>query len=526
MSLGFKMEVWKPNVLLLGSGGVKGFLMLGSLLFFEKSKMLKDIKKIVGISIGALIGLFYIVGYSITQILEIALMTDISDMINNIDILNIMKTNGLISHEVFRKRIQDKIIEKYGFVPTMKQLYFMTGYDFEIVVTNLDKNKAEYFSYITQPELSCVEAVLMSISLPLFFQTYVLKENIYLDGAISDPLPIERYKSEKVFGILMKASLINPKESFFNYLSSVLQSFTSTKERFIDVPINCKLLNLEYEINDIMGVKTSFEKKVDMFLFGYLRAFQFYQKLNESHPTEYPMFIQKYTPLEFFSSITAFKKQEDDEFILEYIEKLSEIDSEIMENEGDDYLMDLFEDSSSESSDWSSDSTDVQENQIESEEEVKIQSPHLRIEDNPSHPSSEQSEHEQISIQNEIHEMETENQENKHDATEHDATEQEDTEQEATEQEDTEQEATEQEATEQEATEQEDETQEATEQEAEDDENTIIVREERRSSLDRSKYSPSRISGKIYSPKKFMGSMKKWKKNKKKHKKPEWIVKK
>ena len=359
------MEIWRPNVLLLGSGGVKGFLTIGSLMFFEKTKLLKNIKKVVGISIGSVIGLFYVVGCSMTEILEISLITQLSEVMTNIDILNIMKSNGLVSHDIFRKRMNDKVMEKFGFVPTLQQLYMMTGYEFEVVVTNLDNDTAEYFNHLTQPKLSCVEAVLMSMSIPILFQTYIYNDHIYVDGAICDPFPIHRYPRDKVFGIMLKSTHDDPKESFYNYLAKVIQTFTSTKLRNIEIPPGCKILNLEYKVNDTIGMKITFEKRVDMVLLGYLRAYQFYSELYKISPNEYPMVIQKYHSTDFFSAL-PFEKKQDDMF-LEYVEEPSEVDTEEMEDEADEYLDELFDSDLSEdiSSESSSDFTTSDESSDE-----------------------------------------------------------------------------------------------------------------------------------------------------------------
>ena len=352
-----KMEVWRPKVLLLGPGGVKGFLLLGSLLFFEKVKFLKDIKKIVGISVGSMAGLLYIIGCSITEILEFAIVTNIID-ISTIDVINIMKKNGLISHDAIRKRLRDKVTEKYGFVPTLKQLYLMTGYEFEIVVTNLDKDTTEYFNHQTEPDLCCVEAVLMSITIPLIFQSYVYKNNIYLDGAISQAFPIQKYKDENVFAIMLKGARSDPKESFFSYLYHIIKLLTSITEKNLDVPPNTKILHLNYQIDDTIGVKLTFDKKVEMFMFGYYKAHEFYKKLNKQSSLHFPIDYQKlgsklmFSSFKFSKSALKNNKIEDNTIVggiyvqnnLPGKKEISYLDH-IVEEVGDEYLMDLFEDS-------------------------------------------------------------------------------------------------------------------------------------------------------------------------------------
>jgi predicted acylesterase/phospholipase RssA len=328
------MDLWRPNALLLGPGGVKGFLMLGSLLLFEKAKMLRGIKKIVGVSIGAVIGLFLSIGCSVTEIIELAFMTDLVELMSTIDFIHIMKKNGLVSHDVFRKRMRDKLSEKCGFVPTLKQLHLMTGIDFEVVVTNLDKDQAEYFGYANQPDLCSVEAVLMSMSLPLFFYTYVYKDNIYLDGGIADPFPIHRFAPDhSVLAIKLNGSPLDPKASFFNYIAKVVSCLTSQKRGFKLNHQKTKVLNLEYEINDAIGVKLTYEKRVDMVVVGFLCAHKF---LSE---TQSP-FLKTIENLMSKSFFQAIQYQPSKQVVIEY---QSEIETDEIEDQGDEYLDECFD---------------------------------------------------------------------------------------------------------------------------------------------------------------------------------------
>ena len=336
------MNPWKPKVLLLGPGGVKGFLMMGSLLFLEKTKLLKEIDKIVGISIGSVVGLMYQIGYTVGEIIDFAFNIQLGEMISTIDMINIMKKNGLISHEIIRKKLHEKVVQKYGFIPTLKQLYMMTGTVFEVVVTNLNTDNAEYFSHETEPDLSCVEAVLMSISLPLFFQSYEYKDSLYLDGGLSEPFPVHRYEKEQVFGIMMKGSPVNPKQSFFNYLSRIIKIITSTRDKRLKINGHCKVLNLEYEVDDAIGVKIGFEKRVDMVMIGYLRAFYFYQEISKKYPELYPH-LRKET-IDFCHALQYDVKFTQRE--LSYIHVDESGGDESDEEEVNEHLMEMFESSS------------------------------------------------------------------------------------------------------------------------------------------------------------------------------------
>jgi predicted acylesterase/phospholipase RssA len=343
------MDLWTPDALLLGPGGAKGFLMLGALLLLEKCKMLKDVKKIVGVSMGAIIGMFLNIGCTVTEILEIGLMTELNEIITTIDVMTIMKNKGLVSHDVFRKRMREKVTQRFGFVPTLKQLYMMTGIELEIVVTNLDKDRPEYFSHQTEPDLCCVEAVLMSMSLPLFFYTYVYKDNIYLDGAVAEPFPIHRLKKDKTLAIRMMGSHIDPKDSFFNYISKVVNCLTS-QTRNNTKSKDTKILDLIYEVNDAIGVKLTYEKRVEMVLVGYVRTYHFLKSFQSCFLGS----IEKYTNQNFFDSITinfnnrGSNELDESEEVTEdetedETEEEGEVQSEESENKGDEYLEECFE---------------------------------------------------------------------------------------------------------------------------------------------------------------------------------------
>jgi predicted acylesterase/phospholipase RssA len=389
--------IWKPKVLILGPGGVKGFLTIGSLLFFEKSKLLKHIHKVVGISIGSVIGMFFCAGFTSTEILEIALSTQLSDVMTSVDLINVMKKNGLVSHDILRKKMEEKLIQKYGFVPTFQQFYMMTGIHFEVVVTNLDEDKAEYFSYLTEPDLSIIEAVLMSISLPLFFQSYKYKNKYYLDGAVADPFPIQKYKEEDTFGIFLKGSTKDSSGSFFQYLSRVIQMITSVQIKNMKIPPKCKILNLEHDTSDTIGMKMNFEQKVDLVWMGYVKAYQFYKHLYSKNPKEYPLFINKYHSIRMFESVI--KETNDQKLIQTFYEYHSEIESECMEEEGDFYLEECFEDLDDDSEYFMSDEEEeeVEEEEVEEEEveQEKVEEEEVeqeKVEGKQKHEDQEQEE--------------------------------------------------------------------------------------------------------------------------------------
>jgi predicted acylesterase/phospholipase RssA len=294
------MESWNPTVLILGSGGVKGYMMIGSLLLLEKTTVLEKVKTVVGISIGSLIGLLFVIGCTATEILELSLTMNISDMVSGFDLQVIHQYNGIFPHQLFRSKIEEKLKQKFGFLPTFSQLYLMTGYQFICVVTNLDDDQTEYFSHETEPDLLVSEGVIMSMNIPFLFHMYKYKNKLYADGAIINPFPIEKFDNQKtdILTIYLGETYINPQTSLLNYLLKIIK-LVSEKEKqkmMLNQSDRCKIIDLLDDSREPLGLKLSFEKKTHMILKGYMTTYQFIDKL-----PNYKLDIQKLIPVNFFS---------------------------------------------------------------------------------------------------------------------------------------------------------------------------------------------------------------------------------
>ncbi len=190
------MEDWKPKVLVLSSGGVKGTAQIGALYrIINDTNWLDSVETIVGTSVGAVIGLFYILGYTPREILEVALETSLFPEIDNIKFKEIKKTWGIIDvQKAYLERFGNVVKKKCnGTIPTLKELYEKTGKIFCTVSTDLRRARPAYHDKNTDPDLSVIDAVAMSANIPVLFPKIRYKESYHVDGALSDPLPIKRY---------------------------------------------------------------------------------------------------------------------------------------------------------------------------------------------------------------------------------------------------------------------------------------------------------------------------------------------
>lgn len=285
---------WMPEVLVLGPGGMKGFLELGALLVLEKEKILDNINRYIGVSVGAIIALHLLIGFKVDEIISIALDTSIFEDITNIDPKSIKKNGGIISNHHIRDILISNIKKKLGFIPTMKQLYSVTQCNLVCVTMNIDKDEVEYISHETEPSLSCIDAVLMSMNIPLLFYKIKFRDSIYIDGAFGNPYPIDYYDDGKtnILGIYIKSkvpdNIKSVDDSNIWYIYKILFSSMNQNREIIMKRSSdkCRHLELLSSTVDTSGITLDHKAKADMISCGYHDAYKFLAELRGQKPTE------------------------------------------------------------------------------------------------------------------------------------------------------------------------------------------------------------------------------------------------
>jgi predicted acylesterase/phospholipase RssA len=140
----------------------------------------------------------------------------------------------LMSFEPIKDALDDLLVEKVGYVPTMQQLSDLFNIDFTLVTYNLTDEKREYISCNTHPDISVTSAVRMSSSYPLLFEPYEQNGKLYLDGGIVDNFSIETASLETVDGKVLGVVTLNPHKKYTNDTNNIdfaiklLQIFVQT----------------------------------------------------------------------------------------------------------------------------------------------------------------------------------------------------------------------------------------------------------------------------------------------------------
>lgn len=277
------------DVLTLGPGGVKGFLELGMLYRAEKKGLLNGIKEYIGVSVGAIICFFLNIGFTVKEIIYIAIENDmiIDFDINNPNILKLLndvrKHFGLFSMVKMEKILVDSVISKYGYIPTMRQLYDITKRKLTIVNYVLSDMKTEYVDCKLQPDVLCVEPVIKSISIPLIFWMSKYDDKVYIDGAFGDPYPILLRDDgvNRILGIYIKTDTESNDKKYNNplmYLHDVLHCMfhIATERNLLEASKNCYNVPVESIATDPIGFSLGIEDKARMISSGIQQAKKYF----------------------------------------------------------------------------------------------------------------------------------------------------------------------------------------------------------------------------------------------------------
>ncbi len=199
---------WKPKVLTIGSGGIKGFACLGFLMRLEK--LLDDVEYYSGCSVGAMICLLLMSGYTCLDIfLEASEMIENLLNISSLDLKEIANRKGILGSSIFKTQMEKLMINKFHMVPTLGQLYALCGNKNISIVTSEISGECVYINKDTFPDLSVVKAVLMSSNIPGAFEEIIIDNKYYIDGAFTNPYPVNVFDDgiKDILGIHMSGQI-------------------------------------------------------------------------------------------------------------------------------------------------------------------------------------------------------------------------------------------------------------------------------------------------------------------------------
>jgi NTE family protein len=167
---------------------------------------LDHITRVGGTSAGAINALIHALGYSIEEQRDILQSTDFRDFMDSSfglirDIRRLARHFGWHKGEFFRGWLGGLIEQKLGKrEATFADLKAHHGApDLYVIGTNLSTGYAEVFSHERHANMPLLDAVRISMSIPLFFQAvrHGPRDEVFVDGGVQLNYPVKLFDREK-----------------------------------------------------------------------------------------------------------------------------------------------------------------------------------------------------------------------------------------------------------------------------------------------------------------------------------------
>lgn len=245
--------------LVFGPGGQGYFAMLGCVMTNVKDKW-NEVEEISAASAGSLLAFLLLSPHrTFDEIVDMSFSLNVEEL-SKINLTTFINSFGFIDHEP----IKQKLLEMWGGNPTFKEL----SKKFYISAFCLNTSEVEYFSVDTHPNMHVVEAVCMSISVPVMFAGYRFGKKMYLDGGTNEKIPGLPFLHKKRSDVTCVA-LVNTDRKFIemntlrDFFEGLLEPIRHNTIKY-DLPgffINTSGVNL-------LNMKMVLEEKIKLFLLG------------------------------------------------------------------------------------------------------------------------------------------------------------------------------------------------------------------------------------------------------------------
>lgn len=261
--------------IVLSGGGKKGIAELGVLhYYYEKKLFIPDKVKVYrGTSIGSIISLLLIYGYSPMQIFQEIYKSESFFKLSSIkNITQLFSKFGLTNLSSLLKKVVELLKCKNKMIPTLLELFNNTGKILIITASNMDKMTCEFFSHDTQPNMSIIDAIEISCNLPLIFQKIKYNNNYYIDGGILNHFPIDPNSNKKTLGILIVGYDYESKDdTLINYIYKlvIMPINMIVNLQLKNISENTTLIVLKLPGTSLLDINTVGDQKMNLFLMGY-----------------------------------------------------------------------------------------------------------------------------------------------------------------------------------------------------------------------------------------------------------------
>jgi NTE family protein len=251
------------NIIFSG-GGLKGWAYIGTLKVLSEFINFSEIEQIIGVSIGSVFGLFYLLQIKWDYLLDYVMNLNFLDAIDT-DIDSILINNSIMIGDKFIDHIKELVATKINPDVTFIELYRYSRILFTVNALNITDTKLEYFNYLLTPDIKVIDAIRASSALPTIFPPYCINGKQYYDGGICNNCPV---------------NLVNDSESIAFELgpSNCEDSSLLNLLKCMSKLLNNQISDIKHEIlddrfnNEVVNIKQSRDDIFNIYMHGYINS--------------------------------------------------------------------------------------------------------------------------------------------------------------------------------------------------------------------------------------------------------------
>lgn len=180
------------DCIVISGGATKGHCSTGILSKHENE--IQNVSTYVGCSVGAVLCTLLSMGATCDEIRRIGLETRCETPVGIgwLSSIGSFFTNlGLISRNTYLDVVTGYILSRYGKIPTLLELFNMNGKNLQIIASAVVARQRIVLSYRTHPHISIIDALHMSIRMPVIFTPIYFEGDLVVDGGRICHFPID-----------------------------------------------------------------------------------------------------------------------------------------------------------------------------------------------------------------------------------------------------------------------------------------------------------------------------------------------
>jgi len=254
------------DTLVIGGGGFKGCLFLGGLAYLEELDALTSVRTYCGTSVGAIVCLLSVMGYTARQQLEM------------LPISNVYKFQKQAPYLI--NAVPDAIREIVDETKTFQQLFDESGKHLFVVAFDMTASREKIFSVLTSPDVSVAQALIYSCALPSLNMPCDEQGHRFIDGGVVNNLPVDiadRFDlSEHI--LTLNIGMSDQEQQTRTVINDLMNAMVSVPSSLLDEyrlascrkPVHLMTFKCDRGLEQLISVTET--NKRDMFAMGYNTA--------------------------------------------------------------------------------------------------------------------------------------------------------------------------------------------------------------------------------------------------------------